>query len=101
MRQQVVLSPYVGSDPDYGDPIYGPDIVLKCRFDEGVKLVRNQRGEEVVSNGSFLFNKLVSVGFDDKLTFTNELGTVTTYKPLSIGVIRDIVGKPLLTEVDV
>lgn len=101
MRQTVVVSPLTGRDPDYGDPVYGEDYTLKCRFDEGARLVRNQHGEEVVSTGAFLFDKLAVIGISDRLTFTNELGTVTTYDPITISVIRDFSGRPILTEVNV
>ncbi|MNN29670.1 hypothetical protein D3C81_1432830 [compost metagenome] len=101
LKQTVTISPFTGLDPDYNEPQYGEDYALKCRFDEGIRLVRNQHGEEVVSTGAFLFDKLAAIGISDLITFTNELGTETTYDPLAIAVIRDFSGRPLLTEVSV
>ncbi len=101
LKQTVTLMKLTGTDPDYGDPVYSDPIALKCRFQEGVKLVRNQRGEEVAAVGTFFFGGLIDVGLSDTLTLTNELGTVTTYKPIAISVKRALSGKPLLTEVDV
>lgn len=101
LKQTAVISPFAGLDPDYNEPSYGDDYELRCRFDEEAKLVRNQRGEEVVSSGAFLFDKLAAISISDKLTFTNELGTVTTYDPITIAVIRDFTGRPILTEVSV
>ncbi|WP_434750256.1 hypothetical protein [Paenibacillus amylolyticus] len=101
MRQTVVISPYLGYDPDYNEPIYGPDYEEKCRFSEGVKLVRNGRGEEVASVGSFLFDKLPRISISDKFTYTDENDRTITYTPISMSVKRWINGKPILTEVHV
>ncbi|MNV37911.1 hypothetical protein D3C71_1294450 [compost metagenome] len=101
LKQTVIHEKLSGTDPDYGDPIYSAPITLSCRFQEGAKLVRNQRGEEVVSMGAFYFDKLANIGFNDTLTHTNELGAVTTYTPIAISVKRAINGKPILTEVSV
>lgn len=56
---------------------------------------------EVVSVGTFYFDKLADIGLDASLTYTNELLAETTYTPLAISVKRALNGKPLLTEVDV
>lgn len=101
LRQIAVISPFVGLDPDYNEPSYGEDYALPCRFDEEAKLIRNQRGEEVVSSGAFLFDKLAAITISDRLTFTNELGVETTYDPITIAVIRYFGGRPILTEVSV
>lgn len=101
LRQTVIITKLIGTDPDYGDPIYGPPTPVRCRFQEGGRLVRNQRGEEVVSVGTFFFDRLTDIKFSDNLTYTNELGTETTYTPIAISVRRALNGKPVLTEVDV
>lgn len=101
LKQDVTHRKLEGVDPDYGDPIYGNPTTLKCRFQEGGKLVRNQRGDEVVSVGTFLFDRLADIEIGDTLTYTNELDAETTYTPIAISVKRAINGKPLLTEVDV
>lgn len=101
LRQTVIITKLIGTDPDYGDPIYGLPTPVKCRFQEGCRLVRNQRGEEVVSVGTFFFDRLVDIGLSDRLTYTNELGVETSYTPISVSVRRWINGKPVLTEVDV
>lgn len=101
LRQTVIITPPGGIDPDYNTPIPGEPYMLKCRFSEGVKLVRNQYGAEVVSVGTFIFDKLADIGLSDLLTYTNELDAETTYTPLAISVKRALNGKPLITEVDV
>lgn len=101
LKQNVTVSPFLGNDPDYNEPIYGEDYAMKCRFSEGVKLVRNGRGEEVASIGAFFFDRLPTLGISDKLTYTDENMRTTTYTPIAISVKRAINGKPLLTEVNV
>ncbi|AIQ13632.1 hypothetical protein [Paenibacillus durus] len=101
LPQTAVISPLTGYDPDYNEPTYGDDYELRCRFQEGTKLVRDRNGEEVVSVGEFLFDGLATVTINDKLTYTNELGAATTYTPIAISVKRAINGKPILTEVNV
>jgi hypothetical protein len=101
LKQKVAHRKLEGVDPDYGDPAYGAPAILECRFQEGGKLVRNQRGDEVVSVGTFLFDQLADIKIGDTLTYTNELDAETTYTPIAISVKRAINGKPLLTEVDV
>lgn len=101
LKQSAIITPVSSVDPDYGNEIPGVPYTLKCRFSEGVKLVRNQHGNEVVSVGTFLFDKLATVTVSDTLTYTNELNAESSYSPLTISVKRDIAGKPLLTEVHV
>lgn len=101
LKQTVIVSPFLGNDDDYNEPIYGKDYPMKCRFQESFKLVRNIRGEEVTSVGTFIFDKLPRIGINDQLTITNENDVVLTYTPIAISVKRAINGKPLITEVSV
>ncbi|WP_018755198.1 hypothetical protein [Paenibacillus terrigena] len=101
LKQAVVVEPFAGTDPDWNELVYGTPYYEDCRFQEAAKLVRNQRGDEVVSVGTFIFDKLPIISINDRLTYTNENGTVRTYTPIAISVRRALNGKPLLTEVDV
>ncbi|WP_440961267.1 hypothetical protein ACN6KS_02480 [Paenibacillus nitricinens] len=101
LKQDVIIAPFTGTDPDYNEPQYGVPYAMKCRFSEGVKLVRDQHGAEVASVGAFLFDKLPNVSLNDIFTYTNELLAETTYTPIAISVKRALNGKPLITEVDV
>ncbi|WP_314587919.1 hypothetical protein [Paenibacillus terrigena] len=101
LKQAVIISPYIGADPDWNEPKYGEPYPLDCRFQETMKLVRNARGEEVTSVGTFIFDKLSIVSINDRLTFTNENNVELTYTPIAISVRRALNGKPLLTEVEV
>lgn len=83
---------------------------LKCRIDEGAKLVRRTTGssgaaaissEEVVTAATITFDKLADIRLTDELRYTDELGVTRVYQPLNIEVVRNIAGKPVLTEVNV
>lgn len=63
--------------------------------------MRNQYGAEVVSVGTFYFDKFADIALDSKLTYTNEFGDATTYDPLTIGIKRMLSGRAVLTEVNV
>jgi len=101
LKQTVMVARFLGNSPDWNEPIYDNPTPMKCQFQEAFKLVRNARGEEVASIGTFIFNKLPEVSIDDLFSFTNENGAETTYTPIAISVRRALNGKPLLTEVDV
>lgn len=101
LKQTVFVEHFLGNDPDYNEPDYSDSIPMKCRFQEGVQLVRNHHGQEVASVGSFYFDCLPRITIHDMLTYTNEIGTKTSYKPIAISVIRGLDGKPILTEVSV
>ncbi|WP_407052722.1 hypothetical protein [Paenibacillus dendritiformis] len=101
LKQTVLVASFLGNDPDYNEPKHDVPVPMKCRFQEGVKLVRNRHGQEVASVGSFYFDRLPRITIDDKLTYTNEHGAETTYTPIAISVKRALNGKPLLTEVSV
>lgn len=72
---------------------------LKARIDESSKLVRNQSGVEVMGKAQILLAKLADITYDDYISYADELGRTVRQKPISIAVIRNIAGKPLLTEV--
>jgi hypothetical protein len=83
---------------------------LKCRVQEGTKLVRSMSGSngaqnttasEVVSTADIYFDKLADILLTDTLEYTNELGITRTYTPLTIEIKRSISGQPILTVVSV
>lgn len=101
LKQSVIHRPLIGEDPDWGTPNYGEELARACRFQETTKLVRDSHGTEVISVGTFFFASATPVGYADTLTYTDEHGKTTEYRPLSIGVKRALSGKALLTEVNV
>lgn len=101
LKQTVIHTPMNGIDPDWNTPIPGDPVSVKCRFQEGARLVRNAQGGEVVSVGTFYFDRLYSVDLADTFTYTDENNRTTTYTPIAISVKRALNGKPILTEVSV
>lgn len=58
LRHTVTVEPYEG-DTAYG-PAYGPPTLVRCFVEEGVRLVRDLEGHEVVSSAR-LFARLDAV----------------------------------------
>lgn len=98
LKQRVRITKPGGLD-EWGNPIPDETLEYKCRVDEKSELVRDRTGKEVVSSARILIEKLVDVGYDDTVEFTNELGQTIRRTPLNISVIRDFTGKPWFTEV--
>ncbi|MBU5211069.1 hypothetical protein MHI39_20195 [Heyndrickxia sp. FSL K6-6286] len=73
--------------------------VLKCRVDEGSKLVRNTLGQEVVAGMEITLDKLADIRYTDEIEYTDELNRTIKKAPIKIEVIRWISGKPKLTVV--
>lgn len=108
LKQTVTITP-VTRDEWEGD-IEGTPFQLRCRIQEGTKLVRSSSGasgvsgitaQEVVSVARIYFDKYPKIGYADKITYTDEHGNTIEYRPLDIAVKRWINGKAVLTEVSV
>lgn len=82
---------------------------MKCAIMEGTKMVRSTSGttgaqsvssSEVISSAQIYFDKLADIQLTDELEYTNELGIIRKYLPITIEVKR-LNGKPILTVVSV
>ncbi len=109
MKQTIVIQ-MPGTTDDWGETIPGERITKKCRLQEGTKLVRKMSSsggvnsvtsEEVVSSAQVMLDKLVHVPMDATLEYTDELGKLRVYHPISIEVKRGLNGKALMTIVNV
>jgi hypothetical protein len=109
LKQTVTITPKSGSN-GWGETSEGTPYTLKCRFQEGSKMVRSMangtgihgiQAEEVVSTAQIYFDKLATITLDDEIEFTDEYGNVKTYTPISIEIIRGLNGKAALTVVHV
>jgi hypothetical protein len=115
MKQTVTITPAVLDEngvpitDEYDRPITGTPYTVKCAVNEGTKLTRSQSSsggvngigaQEVVSVAQIFFDKKTNVSMFDTITFTDELGNVRVYKPISIEVKR-LNGKRILTVVNV
>lgn len=100
LRQEITIKKSGGYD-EWGNPIPGETETHKCRVDEGSELIKDRTGREVVANARILLDKLVHVGYNDEITYTDELGHSVTRKPLKIRVLRNFSGRVWFTEVRV
>lgn len=51
----------------YGKHIYAEPIDIHCRFEGGMKLIKDKTGKDAVSQGTFYTKELI--GLDDKLEY--------------------------------
>ncbi|MOA53635.1 hypothetical protein D3C78_1771220 [compost metagenome] len=63
--------------------------------------MRDRNGAEVVSVGTFIFDRLPRIAIDDLFTYTDENDREITYTPIAISIKRALNGKPIITEVSV
>lgn len=111
MRQHATIIKFdTQATDEWGTPLTGVSLSVRCRFQEGVKLfksttahkdVRDVRGKEIVPTGRFFFHQFADITLHDRISYTNELGITNEYRPLVIKVIRGHSGKALATVVDV
>jgi hypothetical protein len=105
MKQLITIDHAASTELDiWGKPLIPPQTTTyKCRVDEGSYLTVDSKqgstGDRVVATAKVLLDKLVKIGYDDYVSYTNELGDTIKRKPLRIDVKRNFAGKPILTEV--
>lgn len=97
--KQTIKVERIGVVDEWGQGGTTTTTTLKARIDESSKLVRNQSGVEVMGKAQILLAKLADITYDDYISYDDELGRTVRQKPISIAVIRNIAGKPILTEV--
>lgn len=68
------------------------------RFSSGTG-ANQTMSEEVVSNAQITFDKFAEINYTDTIEHVNEIGITSIYSPLKIERLRNIAGKPILTEV--
>lgn len=104
MKQTLVRRRGSGELDIFGKPTQETEeVTFKCRATEGTHTTTDRgslvQGAVVVAEVKFLLDKLADITYDDDLEYINELAAVFSGKPKSIKVLRDIAGKPTLTEV--
>lgn len=102
LRQKITLKRRAGFD-EWGAPLFEQPIEIRARVDEGSYVTsdtgaKQTGGVELASVRIFL-DKLVQVGYDDLISFTNELGITIEQTPKKVTVKRNIAGKVEMTEV--
>jgi hypothetical protein len=103
MRQTITVNRGGGLD-DWGNPMPGEQLTLKCRIDEGSQLRQYRSAgttssETIVATARIMLDKLADIRETDTISFTNELGQTIERTPKEINVKRGPSGKPMLTEV--
>lgn len=98
LKQTVIITKPASKD-GWGVVIPGVSTIVKARVSEETRVIKNNLGEEAVSNMTIYLNRLADVSYDDTITFTNELGVTINRKPMLIQPKRWINGKAVLTEV--
>lgn len=61
----------------YGKPIFSMPVNINCRFEGGMKLIKDKTGKDAVSQGVFYVAD--KVGLDDKLEYDGKQYTVMNY----------------------
>jgi hypothetical protein len=111
MKQTVTIIP-AGVEDDWGEVTPGTPYTLKCRIEEGAKMVRSMHNssaggihgvsaQEVVSTARVFLDKFVDVKPSDTIEYTDEAGNTRSYTPLDISRKYGLNGKCLLTVVSV
>lgn len=89
-----------GEEDEWGEYSTPPiSITMKCRVDEGSKIVQGQLGDEVVSGMEITFDKLPDIRYSDQIEYINELGVRILRTPIRIEPLRMPNGKPAQTAV--
>ncbi|RAU96837.1 hypothetical protein [Paenibacillus sp. YN15] len=99
LKQEIIVTPPGSDDP--WDPQPSTPYSVKCRLQEGVKLVRNANSQDVVSSAQIYLDKLAEITLSDRIAYVDENGVERTYIPISIEVKRNLGGKPILTVINV
>lgn len=97
LNQRVVYTPVTRDD--WGDTAPGTPVELPARVTEEAELVRNQAGEEVLTNLRIILDGLADVDYDGEFEYTNELGATVRRQAQAIKVVRGIGGEAWLTVV--
>ncbi|WP_078390720.1 hypothetical protein [Shouchella patagoniensis] len=103
LKQTAVITKPGGVN-EWGNQTPSESYPLKCRYDEGSRIIASRSGgvvtnETAISVAKVLFDKLQDIGYNDDISLINELGITMTRKPKEINIKRNHVGRPILTEV--
>lgn len=83
----------------WGEPTIGETIMIDGNLRSESKIVKNNNGEEVVSNYTILFVGFVDVKLTDKIRFTEPNNQVIEMPPIQIKFMRDLDGSVAFTKV--
>lgn len=88
-----------GEHDIWGDPTISETIPVNGNLRSQTQIVRDDRGEEVVSNYTILFVGFVDISTDDKIRFIEPNNHVVETNPLQVKFMRDLDGSISFTKV--
>ena len=98
LRQQITV--YKPGHNDGWNPVPDSDpVTYKCRFQETVKVVKDDTGSEVVSTAQVFFDQYPNVTAAHVFRYLDEHGSEKEYRPVNVSPKRWLNGKPVLTVV--
>lgn len=100
LKQKASVRKYIADNNDgWATDDYAEPVNYAVRATERFEVVTNQLGEEVTASVKLLFDKLPDINYNDKVSYTNELGVTIEREPISIKYTRMVNGKTTLTSV--
>ncbi|QNK54562.1 hypothetical protein [Paenibacillus sp. PAMC21692] len=97
LKQTITVYPPGNDDP--WNPVPTVPFTLRCRFQEGVEVVTDEHGREVVSSAQIFFDKFPDITAAHTFRYTDESEIERSYDVASIGRKRWLNGKAILTVV--
>jgi hypothetical protein len=88
LHQTAEIAPKTGRDV-YGKPTTGTTTTVKCRFQEGSKVTKNQKGDEIGVDGEIWVKPTVEINLDDNITVDG-----TKYRVVKLAKKIGMDGKP-------
>ncbi|MFD2330664.1 hypothetical protein ACFSR7_15535 [Cohnella sp. GCM10020058] len=92
------------TDPDDIDPFGnvpdGDTVTMPCRIDETSKVVKDSRGQEVVSSVQLYFPAWATVPHTDEVEYKTGAGVLARRSPISVELLRNNIGMPMILAVN-
>jgi hypothetical protein len=77
LKQKCKWYKKIGQDA-FSKPVYAAPVDIGCRFEGGMKLIKDKTGKEAVSQGTFYV--LEKIGLEDKLQYDGRDYTILNYQ---------------------
>jgi hypothetical protein len=96
--KETVIVEKAGSLDDWGRPTGVTTETFACRIDYQTEIVKNDKGEDVVSKATILIDGFAPVKTSDTVKWSDSYGDHEA-KPLSVSPLKDLLSKVLFTRV--
>lgn len=84
---------------DWGEPVAGETVPMKCNLRSQSKTTTNTDGQEVVSEYQIVFIGFVGIDQSDTIRFTEPNGQTKGFEPITVKYMRDLGGSIAFTKV--